>query len=541
VVRGFFNQITSAALPTLTAFASALVDSATSTDSLSKAAKDLNKDGSLTNWAESAGSILSFVMDAGMGVSRVIEGVGKTLAAMAAQAVMIAKLDFKGASQVGFAWLDDMRDLLDREMFSTRFEKKLAELKAKLAQAGKAGDGGRGTLGSPGGNGEEKISDYEKLIRTIKEKIAADEAEIAANDKLSEAEKIRTKMMSDLASGQVKMTAAEVSKVQAELFLLEVTGQLNDARKSSVEWYAKQAEAAKKAVTDAEAEAKKNEDLVATLGMTKTQIELLELSRLEAQRTQAKTNELTEEEIKNLDKLIAAKRRNVHALSQIEMFNDEAERAKKSAEEMSEFSKQGARNMQDAMSQGFFDIMDGNFKSMGEAFKRTLQKMAADALAANINNAIFGKGFGATGEFGAGSLLKIGMNLLGISTGTGAAGPGLLPGATGGMDMNDSPMSWLLDPPKALGGDVQPYSLQEVNERGPELLSVGGRDYLMMGNQGGTVTPNHALGKSVSVTYAPVIQIDSRTDQAEVHKIVSRAVQQGNAQLVDRLQRSGAI
>jgi hypothetical protein len=30
----------------------------------------------------------------------------------------------------------------------------------------------------------------------------------------------------------------------------------------------------------------------------------------------------------------------------------------------------------------------------------------------------------------------------------------------------------------------------EVNERGPELLSVRGRDYLMMGSQSGSITPN---------------------------------------------------
>lgn len=44
-----------------------------------------------------------------------------------------------------------------------------------------------------------------------------------------------------------------------------------------------------------------------------------------------------------------------------------------------------------------------------------------------------------------------------------------------------------------------------------------------------------------SITYAPVIQIDSRTDQAQVKQLVSSAVQQGNADLVDKLQRAGRI
>lgn len=43
------------------------------------------------------------------------------------------------------------------------------------------------------------------------------------------------------------------------------------------------------------------------------------------------------------------------------------------------------------------------------------------------------------------------------------------------------------------------------------------------------------------VTYAPQIHIDSRTDQQEVRKLVINAVQQGNADLVDKLQRAGRI
>lgn len=94
---------------------------------------------------------------------------------------------------------------------------------------------------------------------------------------------------------------------------------------------------------------------------------------------------------------------------------------------------------------------------------------------------------------------------------------------------------------RAAGGSVDAGGLYEVNERGPELLSVGGRDYLMMGNQSGNVTPNHALGKSVSVVYSPVINIDSRSDRAEVQRLVGQAVRQGNAQLVDRFERTGVL
>lgn len=47
---------------------------------------------------------------------------------------------------------------------------------------------------------------------------------------------------------------------------------------------------------------------------------------------------------------------------------------------------------------------------------------------------------------------------------------------------------------RAHGGTVSPGKLYEVNEQGPELISVGGKDYLMSGSQAGYVTPSAAGG-----------------------------------------------
>lgn len=48
-------------------------------------------------------------------------------------------------------------------------------------------------------------------------------------------------------------------------------------------------------------------------------------------------------------------------------------------------------------------------------------------------------------------------------------------------------------------------------------------------------------GAGVTVTYSPNIQIDGKTDMAENRKMIAMAVAQGNADLVDRLQRAGRI
>lgn len=51
---------------------------------------------------------------------------------------------------------------------------------------------------------------------------------------------------------------------------------------------------------------------------------------------------------------------------------------------------------------------------------------------------------------------------------------------------------------RATGGPVAPGTLYRVNERGPELVTVGGDDYLMMGGKGGYVTPVGATASAPS-------------------------------------------
>lgn len=100
----------------------------------------------------------------------------------------------------------------------------------------------------------------------------------------------------------------------------------------------------------------------------------------------------------------------------------------------------------------------------------------------------------------------------------------------------------------AVGGSARRGSLYEVNEQGPELLSVNNRTYLMMGGQDGYVIPNGKGGRSgaadarggVQITYAPQISIDSRSDRADIEQMVGRAVRSGQVELLDMMQRRQA-
>jgi SLT domain-containing protein len=52
---------------------------------------------------------------------------------------------------------------------------------------------------------------------------------------------------------------------------------------------------------------------------------------------------------------------------------------------------------------------------------------------------------------------------------------------------------------REFGGPVSAGRMYQVNEKRPEVLSMGGRDYLMMGNQSGTVDPNPKLGNTQNI------------------------------------------
>lgn len=64
---------------------------------------------------------------------------------------------------------------------------------------------------------------------------------------------------------------------------------------------------------------------------------------------------------------------------------------------------------------------------------------------------------------------------------------------------------------KATGGGVQAGMFYRVNENGPEMLSIGGRDFLMMGSQSGHVTAKPRLGGGISQTFVVQGVPDRRT------------------------------
>lgn len=101
----------------------------------------------------------------------------------------------------------------------------------------------------------------------------------------------------------------------------------------------------------------------------------------------------------------------------------------KSMGQMDQFTVQAARNIQNALGDGLYNILKGNFDDIGQAFGDTITRMVADAAAANLAGALFGD-YGGTGQIG-GILGNIASSLFGGVSGVEAASQVQMAGGDG--------------------------------------------------------------------------------------------------------------
>jgi len=142
-----------------------------------------------------------------------------------------------------------------------------------------------------------------------------------------------------------------------------------------------------------------------------------------------------------------------------EAWDGISEGYKKTADTMSTYADQAARNMQSHFADYLFDPFADGTRGMVKGFGEAIRRMLAEAAAAKIFELVGGAMANYGGQGAWGNILR-------------SAGGAMTQGAG-----------------KAGGGVVQPRSFQPVAEHGPELLQVGGQTMLMMGAAGGIVSP----------------------------------------------------
>ena len=161
-------------------------------------------------------------------------------------------------------------------------------------------------------------------------------------------------------------------------------------------------------------------------------------------------------------------------------------------DQISTFAEQAGRNIQDALGDSITQALDGDFKSIGDLWANLLKRMLAQALAAKLNEALFGAA--------------------GVGSGAGALG-GFFSGLFG------------ISGKRAAGGPVSAGRAYLVGERGPEIFAPASN---------GTIIPN---GGGQSVVINQTLNIGAGVGRAEVFAAMNAAKRAAVAEVEQQLRR----
>jgi hypothetical protein len=335
----------------------------------------------------------------GGNVAYVFKSIGTEIGGMAAQLAALAKLDFKGFANIGEAMRED----------AEKSRKAIDAWSARVLSAGKSAgqtfsdysNEGRGRgLAEPaktaapnfnvpkiksagGGRAAKAIDDGQRLVDQLRD-------QIRATQNLSEVEKLEAA----IADGKYRTASA---------------ANLEIAR-----GYAETLDAIKAARTAAEEEADMQRQRLAVFAEGQRVFESV--------RTPV---EALDAEVTHLVELLDAGAISMDTFGRAasragEGFIQMGEKAKETSDVMDEFARSAATNIQSAFADFLFDPFKDGMSGMLKRFGETIQRMIAEAVAADLGKRLFGDL--AKGGVGDG-LLGGAFKLLG----------GLLPNADGGV------------------------------------------------------------------------------------------------------------
>lgn len=588
------QSIVAGITPALDEAARALTDVIAGTGGLTAEARTLSRDGTIADWARGAVTALTYLMDAGAMVTRSIKSIGLVVGAMMANAGagiaavgeaarLAAEGNFSGAldalksygAQVKSIDADVNADLRDTwgETLGSQIRGRMEQMRAAGAETKKAIEGAKKSAAGfslvkkddaeakkQADAAKKALEEYEKLITTIRTKTAADEAEAAGLAPLTEAQRYALEVMTQIRDGRLKLsdeqkrtvaqyleeaaaaeTAAEAAKRQAEWLKTSADEMAAsaDQQRQRTEALREQAAAARLEADEFGLSAQALQDLRHARELDKAAA--LE-SRAEAMAGLDSHAELTAEWRAQADAIraIVAAQQDRAAAEQRQRTDPMAGMQRGLEKWREELSATG-NDMEQAFGNvagGIEGALTSAFSSSADGAKQLFATIKAEAMRLLVIKPIMQQIFGGGSSSGGGLLGSLASLAGSYFGGVGNAGFG---------DYSAAGMAAAFGGARASGGSVSAGSMYEVNELGPELLSTGGRDYLMMGGEGGYVTPitqaagGSSGGGAVTITYAPQITIDSRSDRAQIMQDMAAINQRGQQEMVQMLRNKGVM
>jgi hypothetical protein len=312
------KELSNGMVPALNEAAEAMVQVISGGGGLREEVRRLAADGSIASWTRSAITGLTYVADAVEGAWRIFKIFGESLGAYSAAAMVTfsglaeganraLKGDFKGAldavsngmqqgKTVMVSFGQSIEETLGAQTFGQKLRDRMADLKGfgSTAEAQKEKLDLKATMEA---NAEEAkkaaaayatlLGSYDKLATATAAKLNQQQLEIEGGRKLNAAEEDYIKVMSDVASGKVKMNdlikTGTLAKLQDNLALAAAA----DALKDEAKWLAdsakeseKYTESTQKRLEGLLAETDKQREANDAMGMSKEALADLKVAKL---------------------------------------------------------------------------------------------------------------------------------------------------------------------------------------------------------------------------------------------------------------------
>lgn len=511
---------------------------------------------------------LETILVVGAYVVDTFKGIGREIGAVSAQIAALGRGDFAGFKAIGQALEEDNR----------KAEKELDALVKKILQVKDAAkdlndeysNEGRNrpkpSVGAPKVEKEtkDKVTAFERLLAKLREQRALEEEELARGRKLTEVERLGLQLVLEIADAKNKLTAAEKAQATAELEGLLIRKKENDEREQMLKLIAESQAAAAKLSAQRLAELTGENQQRATqvrqlqeqteeIGRNEDALFALRLARLADAAAAERQTLVTLENAGAADEELAVRRQNLVLLErEIELYGQAEARRRAAAADAGAGAQRAVeaylRDVEDAATaterfvsrsiDGLEDSITGLLTGQKDAFKSLVTQTIAEITRLYVVRPILAdifkgaQGGGGSQSFGwLGSLLSLfgGSSFSAYDT----SGYGITSGQTGLADLG-------LGGGRAMGGSVKRGWLYPVNESGSELLTMGGRDYLMAGADG-VVTPAGrtaaALGGGSSVSVVQHINIGAGVSPSQLAQALAQAREQAKAEIRDEIRR----
>jgi len=443
---------------------------------IDSAGKKLSGESPVKEFAEKAVDALAFIVDAGQGVVRTFQVIGRTIGGTAAELGALAHADLEAARQISKEVQADIDNILNEDLFSKRIERIRDKARQAAAQAAEVDVGGTGK----GKFGDELVFDGKQKKATAERQSEAEryleslQKQSEKTQDLSHAEQA----LVDIQAKRIKGLTPELEKqIIAEANLLDVLQAVKAFRDGEV---ATQTAIGKAQASSLEELRKGNEELrneIELIGLSKEEqaareLQLVRVARAEKQATLAK------KEAQGVDETqLQVLQQEIDLLTQRESLL--IDRADRTAEEQGkQFAAKTAADTRDKLADEIEQGLMEGFRrghSLSDIFLRELEAQFAKTVLRPIIQPIADAQNSAIGSL-LGSLGAL-------------FGGGDVPIVSGGSP--DSATGDLIRGRRAIGGPVSAGQTYLVGEHGPEPF---------VPNTAGRIYPTSALGGSRPVS-----------------------------------------